>query len=246
VSLFLFLASLAALIYTLSSYKRIWLTENVLTIGYLFKKDELVQLKDIIAWKEIRYTIRGSLRRSLILFFSEGRHLVFSNAYSEKEFSKLANVLLTDFNHLDKSPARRIIIRHPLELPIPRIFKAWTDTKLLSAWWSPDESVATLLEYEFKTQGNWKFTLHSIGGKRLHHHVFTKVQPFRSVSWMDTNYPHIKHKFSLKAKDPIRTVIRYEVVFASIDECEQQARVYAKEIHDLLHRLEIELKRIPS
>jgi uncharacterized protein YndB with AHSA1/START domain len=49
-----------------------------------------------------------------------------------------------------------------------RVFKAWIDPLLLAQWWGPKGFTNTFHEFDCKTGGMWRFTMHSPDGTDYH------------------------------------------------------------------------------
>ena len=62
------------------------------------------------------------------------------------------------------------------------IFAAFSDPQRLARWWGPNGFTNTFHTFEFKTGGNWDYTMHSPhGGNPKNQSVFELVEPNKIV-----------------------------------------------------------------
>ena len=60
---------------------------------------------------------------------------------------------------------REIVNVRVFHAPCEVVFNAWADPELLSQWWGPKDFRNTFHEFNFKSSGTWKFTMHSPDGQ---------------------------------------------------------------------------------
>lgn len=62
-------------------------------------------------------------------------------------------------------PGRSTIVQSRVfGAPRPLVFRAWTDSKHLDAWWGPEGFSTTTHEMDFRKGGRWRFTMHGSNG----------------------------------------------------------------------------------
>jgi len=67
-------------------------------------------------------------------------------------------------------------------VPAERLFAAFSDPVRLAAWWGPTGFTNTFREFEFRSGGAWKFTMHGPDGARYEmDHQFIEIVPPRLI-----------------------------------------------------------------
>jgi uncharacterized protein YndB with AHSA1/START domain len=73
---------------------------------------------------------------------------------------------------------REIVTARMIDVPRERAFRAWADPTLLARWWGPNGFTNTFYEFDFRTGGHWRFTMHGPdGGNYENHNVFVEISP---------------------------------------------------------------------
>jgi uncharacterized protein YndB with AHSA1/START domain len=55
-----------------------------------------------------------------------------------------------------KPPAQELVIVRNIKAPRPRVYAAWTDVKLSSAWWMPKECSLVSCDMDVREGGEWR------------------------------------------------------------------------------------------
>lgn len=231
------------MVYELKNYKSIHFGDAEILVSYVFKPDKKFKASEIQEWQELRYYNRSSLKRALILFFSDKEKLIVNKDDFKKEFEDISIYLKLHLDHLDGSEARRVKVSKHIKLSSVQIYKAWTNQNLLSSWWSVDEAVMTIKQFSFVAGGSWSYQIHSKGGRTSHDYHFLKVLPNEYISWLDLKSPDYRYSFKIDGLSLQESRVTYETVFPTIDECEKFKLQYNTEMSVTLSRLEEELLR---
>lgn len=242
-SLLLLLTSAVGLVYELRNHKTIHVNDAEIIVSYIFKPDRRIKLSAIEEWQELRYYIRSSLKQTLILFFSGGEKLIIKKDDFSKVFEDMSAYLKLHLDHLDGSEARRVKVSINIKLPSVQISKAWTNQNLLCSWWSADDAVITMKQFDLTTGGSWKYQTHSKGGRTYHEYQFVEVLPNEYISWRNLKAAGYRYSFKIHILTLQESRVEYETVFPSIEECEKFKDQYSREMSDTLARLKEELLR---
>lgn len=233
----LFAAGVAGIVHTVRNHRMISVDENTIEIKYWFRPSEKHSLSKLESWYEIRYYLRSTLQQSLILFFEEKQKLTLTNLDFPVQFEKLLKVLRSHFDHLDHTRARRVVTKRTFRLLPEQVYAVWTDPKKLALWWCPDGVLVTHEEFELKSQGNWRFQVNEIGGRRKINILFSKVVPKKMITWVDQSDDSVRYRFWLEQENEF-THSYYEVVFPSIELCEKLGENKTREVKLTFDRLE--------
>ena len=86
---------LISILVVVANFKKIELQSNILTIKQSFDRTRSFKLDEVASWSELSYSIRGQLKRSLILFLSNDEKITISIYDDINEFDKLSHYLKT-------------------------------------------------------------------------------------------------------------------------------------------------------
>jgi len=117
---------------------------------------------------------------------------------------------------------REIVNTRIFDVPHYVLFEAWSHPEHLAAWWGPKGFTNTFHEFDFKSGGIWKFTMHGPDGIDYQNKsVFEEItKPEKIV------FTHLKpmHKFRVTATfDALgpQTKLIFRMLFESVEECER-------------------------
>jgi uncharacterized protein YndB with AHSA1/START domain len=57
-----------------------------------------------------------------------------------------------------------IVNRRTIDAPIESVFNAYTDPATLASWWGPDGFTSTFHDFDFRSGGRWRYTMHGPDG----------------------------------------------------------------------------------
>jgi len=61
-----------------------------------------------------------------------------------------------------------IVNRRTIDAPVATVFAAYSDPAQLASWWGPDGFTNTFHEFDFRTGGHWRYTMHGPDGVDYH------------------------------------------------------------------------------
>jgi uncharacterized protein YndB with AHSA1/START domain len=59
---------------------------------------------------------------------------------------------------------REIVVTRLFNVPLERLWQAWSDPHQLARWWGPHGFTNTIHRHEFRTDGQWDLTMHGPDG----------------------------------------------------------------------------------
>ena len=72
------------------------------------------------------------------------------------------------------------------DAPLEKVWKAWTEPKLLDQWWAPKPWKAVTQSMDFRPGGTWRYYMQGPEGERHYCLVeYNKVVPSKSFSGLD-------------------------------------------------------------
>jgi uncharacterized protein YndB with AHSA1/START domain len=74
---------------------------------------------------------------------------------------------LANFLELATEAARsdvEIVNRRTIDAPVAAVFGAFSDPVQLASWWGPDGFTSTFHEFDFRSGGRWRYTMHGPDG----------------------------------------------------------------------------------
>ncbi len=83
--------------------------------------------------------------------------------------------------------------------PPEAVFAAFSSPERLARWWGPDGFSNTFENFEFKSGGVWRFTMHGPDGSNyLNEASFASIEPNRGVVVKHLSQPHFTLSISLE------------------------------------------------
>jgi len=117
---------------------------------------------------------------------------------------------------------REIVSTRVFDAPRERVFRAFSDPRVLARWWGPDGFTSTFQEFDFRPGGAWRFVMHGPGGAdyRNASDFIEVVSPERIV------LEHLRpmHRFRMTmtfADEAGKTRLTWRMEFESVAELER-------------------------
>ena len=86
--------------------------------------------------------------------------------------------------------SHEILSSRILNSPVEIVYQAFENPKHLKNWWGPEGFTNTIHEFDLKSGGNWKLTMHGPEkGNYENSSVFQTVIPNKIVSWTRKSQP---------------------------------------------------------
>jgi uncharacterized protein YndB with AHSA1/START domain len=147
---------------------------------------------------------------------------------------------MTSTNDLE---IRTLATSRVLDFTPEKIFAAMADPARLARWWGPNGFTNTFHEFDFRTGGVWKYTMHgSNGGNYPNESLFAEVVPNQTVVIRHTSSPHYTLTITLEEIDG-KTKLGWRQSFDTVDMCNRVREVCVPANEQNLDRLAAELAR---
>ena len=126
------------------------------------------------------------------------------------------------------------LIKHSRE----RIAVAFSAPTQLARWWGPNGFTNTFHQFDFRTGGAWRFTMHGPDGKDyLNENVFAEVALPERIVVRHDSVPHFTLTVTLEARGD-KTLLRWLQAFEDAETCAKVAKYAGNANEQVLDRLE--------
>ena len=79
-------------------------------------------------------------------------------------------------------PNRKLHVTREFTAPLPKVWKAWTESELLDKWWAPRPWKAETKVMDFRDGGHWLYAMAGPNGERHWCKVdFITIEPERRI-----------------------------------------------------------------
>lgn len=121
------------------------------------------------------------------------------------------------------------------------VFAAIADPARLARWWGPNGFTNTFHEFNFRTGGTWKYTMHgSNGGNYQNQSQFAEIVPSEKVVIRHDSSPH--YTLTITLEDAAgKTKLGWRQSFDTVDMCNRVREVCVPANEQNLDRLAAEL-----
>jgi uncharacterized protein YndB with AHSA1/START domain len=126
---------------------------------------------------------------------------------------------------------KKIFAEREFDAPVEKVWKAWTEAKLLDQWWAPKPWKAVTKSMDFRDGGTWYYYMQGPEGERHYCRAdFTNIDPKKSFegddAFTDENgkpngeMPSM-HWSTMFNKTDDGTKVNVEVSFKSVEDLEK-------------------------
>lgn len=135
-----------------------------------------------------------------------------------------------------------VVTRRAFNTAVENLFAAWATPEQLKKWWGPDGFTNTFETFEFRSGGNWRFTMHGPDGKDYwNESVFEEIEINRRIVFFHISEPCFRAEVSFEENKDGTSGLSWKMIF-------QDEKVYralkdfvALKNEENLDRLEAEL-----
>lgn len=143
--------------------------------------------------------------------------------------------------------SHEILSSRILNSPVEIVYQAFENPKHLKNWWGPEGFTNTIHEFDLKSGGNWKLTMHGPEkGNYENSSVFQTVIPNKIVSWTRKSQPLFDMEIAFEKLDENKTQISFKMIFETVEECEKMRKFVEPKNEENFDRLEREIKNIKN
>jgi len=144
------------------------------------------------------------------------------------------------------SANKKLMVVREFDAPVAKVWKAWTDSRILDTWWAPKPWKANTKSMDFREGGVWLYWMQGPGGEKNYCRAdFIKIVPNKSYEGDDAfcdengkvnnDFPvmHWKVDFMEAGKG---TKVKIEITFKSEADMEKIMEMGFKEGFSAAHR----------
>jgi uncharacterized protein YndB with AHSA1/START domain len=132
---------------------------------------------------------------------------------------------------------RELVTSRLIDAPRERVFSAFGDPAHLAQWWGPKGFTSTFHEFDLRSGGTWRFTMHGPdGGSYPNESVFVEVVAPERVVFKHVSGPQFEMTIAFAAKGD-KTVVGWRQVFNTAAECRRVAKFAVEANEQNLDRL---------
>ncbi|NOS90683.1 MAG: hypothetical protein HOP30_02065 [Cyclobacteriaceae bacterium] len=225
---------------TLRVYQRIKLSGTQLLVTKIIGANQKLDLEELQEWQEKRYYLRSTLRRSLILFFSNNQRFLFSNKSQPAEFEKLADFLLTNpiTSLLDHSPDKELKAIRDMPFDQEKIFNACIKSTSFQAWWVAPEESSYVLAFNPSPGGILHISMHGFGSVKVMQGHFKEVRSPDLISWTQSDVVPVEWQVSITRKAPGLSTVELNAIYPSLPKADAVRTQVMKEVEQRIQQLE--------
>ncbi|MBO9682219.1 MAG: SRPBCC family protein [Flavisolibacter sp.] len=119
----------------------------------------------------------------------------------------------------NEHPERQIVTVRVFNAPRETVFSAWTNPELLKQWWGPKGFTNTFHQFNLRTGGHWKFTMHGPdGGNYPNESVFVEIKKPERIVLNHVSKPVFQLTAHFEEVDHNKTELTFEQLFPTIKE----------------------------
>lgn len=107
-----------------------------------------------------------------------------------------------------------------IQAPLSKLYSAFADPAQLAQWWGPKGYTNTMHEFDLRTGGNWRLTMH--GPEKGHYEnasVFDKVEEEKLIAWTRKTQPYFKMEIGFEAINDSSSRISFRMIFDTPEGC---------------------------
>jgi uncharacterized protein YndB with AHSA1/START domain len=139
-----------------------------------------------------------------------------------------------------------VITKRNFNAPVELLFKAWAQPGHLKNWWGPNGFTNTFHEFDFKPEGNWRFTMHSPGGKDyFNESVFKIIVENEFIVLEHKSEPQFRVEASFAGNGNTSSLV-WKMIFSKMEVYQSLKDFVAEKNEENLNRLEAELEKMKS
>jgi len=142
----------------------------------------------------------------------------------------------------NNSPA--ILTIRVVDVPITKVFDAWTNPAYLSQWWGPKGFTNSFLQYDLQPGGIWDFVMYGPDGKDYPNRCeFIAIEKPIHVAWHHLTPPPFDVDVQLEEEGD-KTRILFRMLFDTAEDRDKKAVFVVPLNEENMDKLEALLKTI--
>jgi uncharacterized protein YndB with AHSA1/START domain len=141
---------------------------------------------------------------------------------------------------------KKVKVLREFEAPVDKVWKAWTDSKILDQWWAPKPWKARTKSMDFREGGTWLYYMEGPDGEKQHCRAdYKKVNPGKSFEAKDgftdengnltNDFPGMNWLVSFNSFDDNSTQVQCDLTFKSAEDLQTIMKMGFKEGFEAAH-----------
>lgn len=140
---------------------------------------------------------------------------------------------------------REIFSSRILNASLAKVYHAFANPIHLIKWWGPNGFSNTFHEFDLRSEGKWKLTMHGPEkGSYENSSIFKTVEPQKLITWTRVTPPFFDMEVQFEEVGIMRTKISFKMIFESVEACEKIRQLVEPKNEENFDRLEQELLHI--
>lgn len=134
---------------------------------------------------------------------------------------------------------KRLVVERTFEVPVAKVWGAWTNSELLDQWWAPEPYKAVTQSFDFREGGQWRYYMQGPEGDRhyciLNYRTISLLRSFSAIdSFCDragninTQMPSNRWHNEFVAEDN-KTLVKVSISFNSSEDMQKILEMGFKE-----------------
>jgi len=138
-----------------------------------------------------------------------------------------------------ESNPKEIYSERELEVPVSKLYEAFSNPTILKKWWGPEGFSNTIHEFDLRPGGKWLLTMHGPEkGNYENSSVFTEVVPLEKVAWTRKSQPWFDMEIEFVKLDTSLSKISFRMIFNTAEECNKIKKFAGSKNEENFDRLE--------
>jgi len=144
-----------------------------------------------------------------------------------------------------ESNPKEIYSERELEVPVSKLYEAFSNPTILKKWWGPEGFSNTIHEFDLRPGGKWLLTMHGPEkGNYENSSVFTEVVPLEKVAWTRKSQPWFDMEIEFVKLDTSLSKISFRMIFNTAEECNKIKKFAGPKNEENFDRLENVLQEL--
>ena len=123
---------------------------------------------------------------------------------------------------------RTLTLNKVFDAPIKLVWDAWTNPEHIIHWWAPQGMKITVIEYDFRTGGKWKYSMSMPDGNLfISEGTYLEIVPYKKIVTTADFKPMTEgvEMHILFEEDGDKTHFTFSVIHATEEYCRQQEKM---------------------
>lgn len=131
---------------------------------------------------------------------------------------------------MENTKDRELLLTRVLDAPVELVWEIWASPEHIAQWWGPEGFTNTIHYMDFRTGGDWEFTMHGPDGTDYKNkNTFVEVVENQRVVYEHVFAPKHLTTVTFEARGD-KTLLTWHMVFESKEQLEQVVKVFKADV----------------